>query len=136
MPSPSKPFYDEYFNPYRNLHRPCAQPDLVVDQKGRTRRIYRRYKTPLEILLHHLGARSVILTGLATNSCIVCTAHDAKMRHFNLYVPSDCSAARTRREHEQAIEHIKEMTGASVVASSSLRVSELRGESRSKPSKA
>ena len=58
------------------------------------------------------------------------------MRNFSLYVPSDCSAAPTRREHEQAIDHIKEMTSASVVASSSLRVSELRGESRRKYSKA
>jgi len=88
------------------------------------------FQTPLETLLHYLGATSLILTGLATNSCIVCTAHDAKMRNFSLYVPSDCSAARTRREHEQAIEHIKQMTSASVVASSSLRVGELRGESR------
>jgi nicotinamidase-related amidase len=94
------------------------------------------FQTPLEILLHYLGATSLILAGLATNSCIVCTAHDAKMRNFNLHVPSDCSAARTRREHEQAIEHIKEMTGASVVMSSSLRVGELRRESRRKQSKA
>jgi nicotinamidase-related amidase len=88
------------------------------------------FQTPLETLLHFLGATSLILTGLATNGCIVCTAHDAKMRNFSLCVPSDCSAARTRREHEQAIEHIKEMTSASVVASPSLRVGELRGESR------
>ena len=94
------------------------------------------FQTPLEILLHYLGATSLILTGLATNSCIVCTAHDAKMRNFSLYVPSDCSAARTRREHEQAIEHIKEMTGASVVASPSLRVGQLRGGGRRKRSKA
>jgi len=44
-------FYDEYFNPYLNFHRPCAQPEIVVDQKGRTRRVYRRYQTPLETLL-------------------------------------------------------------------------------------
>jgi nicotinamidase-related amidase len=58
------------------------------------------------------------------------TAHEAKMRNFSLYVPSDCSAARTGREHEHAIEHIQEMTCASVVASPSLRVGDLRGESR------
>jgi len=85
------------------------------------------FQTPLETLLHYLGATSLILTGLATNSCIVCTPHDAKMRNFTLYVPSGCSAARRRREHEQAIDHI---TSASVVASSSLRVGALRGESR------
>ena len=90
------------------------------------------FQTPLEILLHYLGATSLILTGLATNSCIICTAHDAKMRNFSLHVPSDCCAARTRREHEQAIEHLKEMTDASVVASPSLRVGQLRGNSRRK----
>jgi nicotinamidase-related amidase len=88
------------------------------------------FQTPLEILLKYLGARSLILAGLATNSCIVCTAHDANMRDFSLYVPSDCSAARSRREHEQAIDHIKEMTSASVVPSTRLRVDALRGVSR------
>lgn len=88
------------------------------------------FQTPLEILLRHLGATSLILTGLATNSCIVCTAHDAKMRDFRLYVPSDCSAARTSREHHQSIEHIREMAGASVVPSTSLRVASLRREGR------
>ena len=70
------------------------------------------FQTPLEILVRYLGATSLILTGLATNSCIVCSAHDAKMRDFRLYVPSDCSAARTRREHEQAIEHIRQWLAA------------------------
>jgi hypothetical protein len=42
------------------------------------------------------------LSGLTTNSCIICAAHDAKMREFELYVPSDCSAARTAKEHRQA----------------------------------
>jgi transposase InsO family protein len=44
-------FYTEHFNPYLNFHRPCAQPEVEVDHKGRTRRIYRRYQTPLETLL-------------------------------------------------------------------------------------
>ena len=88
------------------------------------------FQTPLETLLHYLGATSLILTGLATNSCIITTAHDAKMREFKLYVPADCSAARTAREHEQAIAHIKNMTDASVLPSASLRVGSLRRESR------
>jgi transposase InsO family protein len=45
-------FYNEHFNPYLNFHRPCAQAELEVDHKGRTRRIYRRYQTPLETLLN------------------------------------------------------------------------------------
>ena len=84
------------------------------------------FQTPLEALLRYLGAESLILCGLATNSCIVCTAHDARMRDFRLAVPSDCSAARTRREHLQAIQHIKAMTDAKVISSGSLRLEELR----------
>jgi nicotinamidase-related amidase len=81
------------------------------------------YQTPLEVLLEHLRASSLILCGLATNSCVVCTAHDAKMRKFNLFVPSDCSASLTVREHKQAIEHMKTMTDAITTASTSLRLS-------------
>jgi len=88
------------------------------------------FQTPLEVLLRYLGASSLILCGLATNSCIVCTAHDANMRDFHLSVPSDCSAARTSREHAQAIRHIKEMANASVMSSVSLRFDELRRSAR------
>ena len=88
------------------------------------------FQTPLEVLLHYLGASYLILCGLATNSCIVCTAHDANMRDFHLSVPSDCSAALTSREHTQAIRHIKEMANASVMSSASLRFGELRRSAR------
>jgi nicotinamidase-related amidase len=81
------------------------------------------YQTPLEILLAHLGASSLVLCGLATNSCVVCTAHDAKMRNFDLFVPSDCSAALTAREHKRAIEHMRTMTDATTTSSASLRLS-------------
>jgi transposase InsO family protein len=44
-------FYTAHLNPYLNYHRPCAQADVETDQKGRKRRRYRRYQTPLETLL-------------------------------------------------------------------------------------
>ena len=44
-------FYTAHLNPYLNYHRPCAQAEVEVDAKGRTRRRYRRYQTPLETLL-------------------------------------------------------------------------------------
>lgn len=83
------------------------------------------YQTPLEILLRYLGASTLVLCGLTTNSCIVCTAHDARMRELKLYVPSDCSAARTAKEHRQAIEHIRMMTDASVAPSAKLRLKQI-----------
>ena len=44
-------FYSAHLNPYLNYHRPCAQADIEVDEKGRQQRHYRRYPTPLETLL-------------------------------------------------------------------------------------
>ena len=88
------------------------------------------YQTPLEVLLRYLDASTLVLGGLTTNSCIVCTAHDAKMREFELYVPSDCSAARTAKEHRQAIEHIRTMTDAKVAPSGSLRLHEIARAAR------
>ena len=43
-------FCERSFNPYLNLHRPCAVPEVITDAKGKQRRIYRRYATPLEML--------------------------------------------------------------------------------------
>jgi nicotinamidase-related amidase len=85
------------------------------------------YQTPLDALLRELGASSLILSGLATNSCILCTAHDANMRNLKIIVPGDCCAARTAREHRQALEHIGAMADAKVRSSSSLRLGALHG---------
>ncbi len=43
-------FYEEYFNPYLNFHRPCGVPEVVVNRKGKEQRVYRWYATPWEIL--------------------------------------------------------------------------------------
>jgi nicotinamidase-related amidase len=83
------------------------------------------YQTPLETLLRHLGSRTLVLTGLTTNSCITCTAHDANMRDLNLIVPSDCSATRTHEEHKQALLHLKNMLGANTGSSSIVKLGAL-----------
>ena len=44
-------FYAQPLNPYLNYHRPCAQAEIEVAEKGRRRCHYRRYQTPLETLL-------------------------------------------------------------------------------------
>ena len=43
-------FYQEYFNPYLNFHRPCGVPERVSNAKGKEKRVYRWYATPWEIL--------------------------------------------------------------------------------------
>ena len=44
-------FYRDFLNPYLNYHRPCAQPEVEIDKKGRKRVKYKQYRTPLESLL-------------------------------------------------------------------------------------
>jgi transposase InsO family protein len=39
-------FYRNHLNPYLNFHRPCGQPEIITDAKGKQKRIYRRYLTP------------------------------------------------------------------------------------------
>jgi transposase InsO family protein len=43
-------FYQHHFNPYLNFHRPCGQPERVVDERGKEKYVYRRYATPWETL--------------------------------------------------------------------------------------
>ena len=75
------------------------------------------YQTPLELLLKHLGTERLILTGVSSNSCVLCTANDAYMRDLKLVVPENCIAACNRREHCYALEHMREMLKAEVMQS-------------------
>ena len=60
-------FYRNYLNPYLNYHRPCAQPEVSIDAKGRKRIRYRHYQTPLETLLALPNPSQYLRPGLSTN---------------------------------------------------------------------
>lgn len=53
------------------------------------------YGTPLEFLLEDLGVASLVIAGIAADSCVLHTALDAHLRNFSLWVPRDCVAAET-----------------------------------------
>jgi transposase InsO family protein len=61
-------FYREYLNPYLNYHRPCAQADVEIDQRGRKRVRYKRYQTPLETLLALEKPAQYLRQGLSINA--------------------------------------------------------------------
>lgn len=44
-------FYTGLLNPYINYHRPSAQATVEIDPRGRKRRLYKQWLTPLEKLL-------------------------------------------------------------------------------------
>jgi nicotinamidase-related amidase len=64
------------------------------------------YGTALEILLGHLGARTLVITGVQGNMCVFATACDAYMRRFRVIVPPDCTASETAAENEHALRHM------------------------------
>jgi transposase InsO family protein len=49
--APLNQFYTGFLNPYVNYHRPSAQAEVQIDAKGRKRRLYKLWRTPLETLL-------------------------------------------------------------------------------------
>jgi transposase InsO family protein len=42
-------FYRDHLNPYLNFHRPCGQPELITDAKGKQRLVYKQYLTPWDL---------------------------------------------------------------------------------------
>jgi nicotinamidase-related amidase len=80
------------------------------------------YMTPLEVLLKHLQVEMLILTGLTSNSCITVTAHDANMRGFDIYIPPDCSCARSGEEHTHALTQLEATAGAILRRSTLLKL--------------
>jgi len=50
------------------------------------------YATPMNYLLRRLGCRRIILTGQVTEQCILYSALDGYIRHFDVVVPPDAVA--------------------------------------------
>jgi nicotinamidase-related amidase len=61
------------------------------------------YGTPLDELLQDLQARSLIIVGLSTHSCILVSVSDAYMRGYRIFVPNDCVAGQSEREHSSTL---------------------------------
>ncbi|HEY0364881.1 MAG TPA: isochorismatase family cysteine hydrolase [Pyrinomonadaceae bacterium] len=65
------------------------------------------YSTTLDLLLTHLNAKNLILTGIAGNNCVLFTANDAYMRDFKVFVPADCVVSNTEEENRYALNQMK-----------------------------
>jgi nicotinamidase-related amidase len=76
------------------------------------------FSSTLETLLRYLGARTLIITGVAGNYCVLFTANDAYMRDYRLVVPADCTVSNTAAENRDALKlmrtYLKANTGPSV----------------------
>jgi nicotinamidase-related amidase len=84
------------------------------------------FGTTLDTLLEHLGTRTIILTGIATNICVLFSANDAYMRDYRLFVPSDCTVSNTRAQTTYALKQMSTVLKADTTPSSRLQLGRLR----------
>jgi nicotinamidase-related amidase len=90
------------------------------------------YNTTLELLLDYLRTETVILTGMATDVCVLFTAADAYMRDFRVIVANDCVTALTPAAHRAGLAQMRSVLKAEVVASASLDLARLARSRRSR----
>lgn len=81
------------------------------------------YETPLDLLLKHLQVSTLILTGIAGDSCILFTAGDAFLRDFQLFVPSDCTASQSQEDNDRSLERMRKALDADIRPASQLEMS-------------
>ena len=84
------------------------------------------YATTLDTLLTYLGARTVILTGVAGNICILFSANDAYMRDLNVFVPADCVVSNTVGENQYALDQMRKVLKADITESPDLNLDRIR----------
>jgi len=80
------------------------------------------YATPLDLLLRHLRVKRLLITGVASDQCIVMSAAEAKMRDYEVVVPRDCIADQTPARTARALRHLADAHGIETTASARVRL--------------
>jgi nicotinamidase-related amidase len=93
------------------------------------------FGTTLHTLLQYLGVKTLVLTGMAADVCILFTAHDAHLRDYEIIVPSDCVASNTLRETRMALANMRKAAHAVVCKSSDIDFKRSISGSKSKRQK-
>jgi nicotinamidase-related amidase len=85
------------------------QGDYVIRSK---KRLSAFYGTDLEILLRSLGVETVVIAGINTNTCVLCTAFDAFNRDLRVIVASDGVASMYGEDlHLFGLENLRRCLG-------------------------
>jgi len=85
------------------------------------------YATPLDLLLRHLRVTRLLVTGVASDQCIVMSAAEARMRDYEVIVPGDCVAAQTPARNARALHHLGEAHGIATTPSTWVKLPARRG---------
>lgn len=79
------------------------------------------YSTTLDVLLNYLNVKTLILTGITGDNCVLFTANDAYLRDYYLIIPSDCVTSHTETENRQALRMMKRLLKADIRTSYKIR---------------
>ena len=109
------------------LHSPGKQLARLLTPKAKDYFVLKPkhsafHSTTLDLLLKHLGARRLILTGMAANICVLFTANDAYLRDFKLSVPRDCVCANTQEDNDHALAQMQKILKADIRAAARLNL--------------
>jgi nicotinamidase-related amidase len=85
------------------------------------------YSTTLDLLLQHLGVRTLIITGFSGDICVVVTAGDAHLRDYHLLIPRDCIASQDQRENERVLKYMERVFEAEIAPSTEIDFAAIRG---------
>jgi transposase InsO family protein len=61
-------FNQKYLNPYLFFHRQCAYADDIVDERGKIKKVYKRYMTPCDNLISIKDVHMYLREGVTINS--------------------------------------------------------------------
>jgi len=78
--------------------------------------------TPLDLLLRHLKAERVLITGVASDQCILATALGARMKSFEVVIPKDCVATQGVARNRAVLKQFEEVHRIPTTASSQIRL--------------
>ena len=80
------------------------------------------FSSALETLLRYLGAKKLMITGIAGNYCVLFTANDAYMRDYQIVVPADCTISNTAGENREALQLMHKYLKADTRPSAKIRL--------------
>lgn len=72
------------------------------------------YGTALNTLLHQLEIKTLILSGIAGNICVLFTANDAYMREYSLLIPDNCLASVDDQDNQYALRMMENVLDAKI----------------------
>jgi ureidoacrylate peracid hydrolase len=97
--------------------RPLPGEPVIVKHR------YSAFTNPqLKELLDRRGIRSLLLTGVSTDTCVESTARDFYFADYYVSLVRDCCAAASERDHELALKRFDRDYGAVTTSAELVRI--------------